>query len=64
MDAASDSSDSESEENIVEVIEQEGGTESEDGEDIGDNNNSRRQSTCNKSGIIQGNWLTLKWFGD
>ena len=57
--SASDSSD------IVEVIEQESYTEScEDSEDIGHDNNSRRQSTFSRSGKTQGNWLTLKWFGD
>ena len=63
MDAESacDSSEFESDEGIVDVTEQEIGTmdteSDEDGENICDNNNSRRQSTFSRPGKIQGNWL-------
>ena len=63
--SANDIRDSLSDEVIVKVIEQESDTESdEDGEDIDDNNNSRKQSTCSRSGRIQGKCLTQTWFGD
>ena len=49
--SASDSNDNECDEDIVEVTEQEIDTESDGGgEDIGDNNNSRRQSTFSRWG--------------
>ena len=64
--SANDSSDSESDDDIIDVIEQDSNTESdEDGDNIGDNNNGRlRQTTFSRSGRIQGNWLTRKWFRD